>query len=679
MATFEELGLGENCLKAIKDLGFETPSEVQEKAIPLLLEKDTDIVSLAQTGTGKTAAFGFPLIEKIDAESRTTQGLILSPTRELCMQITNEIKKYSKYIKGLNVVAVYGGASIQDQAREIKRGAQIIVATPGRMGDMIRRNMVDIRKIDTCILDEADEMLNMGFYEDITEILSDTPEDKNTWLFSATMPKEVARIAKKFMFDPVEITVGSKNTGNENVAHEYYMVSGRDRYPALKRLADANPGIFSVIFCRTKRNTQAVAEKLIEDGYNAAAIHGDLSQNQRDLVMKSFRNKQIQMLVATDVAARGIDVDNISHVINYELPDEIETYTHRSGRTGRAGKTGTSIVIVTRSEQRKIKAIEKKIQREFTKKEIPSGESICEVQLFHLANKVKETEINHDIDVHLPKLSEMMEDLSKEDLIKKFFSVEFTRFSNYYKKSKDLNSQSNGRESAADGTTRYFINVGERDGYDWMRLKDFLKESLALDRDDVFKVDCKENFSFFNTDEKHKEKIIEFFNDFKVDGRFVNVEVSTNTGGGGGGGRDRDRGGRRGGGGGRSGGGRRNDSGGGFRGRRNEGGGDRKRSFGGDRDRGDRRRNDDGGGFRRRSNSGGDSGSFRSRRSEGGDRDRSDRGDRGDRGGFSSRRSEGGDRDRGERSDRSSSSRRDSDGGERRKATFEGRRSRRSE
>ncbi len=661
MATFEELGLSENCLKAIKDLGFETPSEVQVKTIPLLLEKDTDIVSLAQTGTGKTAAFGFPLIEKIDAESRTTQGLILSPTRELCMQITNELKKYSKYIKGLNVVAVYGGASIQDQAREIKRGAQIIVATPGRMGDMIRRNMVDIRKIDTCVLDEADEMLNMGFYEDITEILSDTPEDKNTWLFSATMPKEVARIAKKFMFDPVEITVGSKNTGNENVSHEYYVVSGRDRYPALKRLADANPGIFSVIFCRTKRNTQAVAEKLIEDGYNAAAIHGDLSQNQRDLVMKSFRNKQIQMLVATDVAARGIDVDNISHVINYELPDEIETYTHRSGRTGRAGKTGTSIVIVTRSEQRKIKTIEKIIKRSFVKKEIPNGEDICEIQLFHLANKVKETEMNPDIDVHLPKLSEMMEDLSKEDLIKKFFSVEFTRFSNYYKKAKDLNSQTNGREKPADGSVRYFINVGERDGYDWMRLKDFLKEQLELDRDDVFKVDCKENFSFFNTDEKHKEKIMEFFQDFKVDGRFVNVEVSTNSGGGGGGG-NRDRGGRRS----RSGGGgRRNDSGGGFRGRRNDSGGDRRRS-GGDRDRSSRRRNDDGGGFRsRRSSSDGDSGGFRSRRSEGNDRS-----------GFSNRRSES---DRGERSDRSSSSRRDSDGGERRKATFEGRRSRRSE
>ena len=662
MATFEELGLGEDCLKAIQDLGFETPSEVQEKTIPLLLENDTDMVSLAQTGTGKTAAFGFPLIEKIDAQSRTTQGLILSPTRELCMQITSELKKYSKHVKGLNVVAVYGGASIQDQSREIKRGAQIIVATPGRMGDMIRRNMVDIRKIDICILDEADEMLNMGFYEDITEILSDTPDEKNIWLFSATMPKEVARIARKFMHDPMEITVGSKNTGNKNVAHEYYTVSGRDRYPALKRLADANPGIFSVIFCRTKRNTQAVAEKLIEDGYSAAAIHGDLSQNQRDLVMKSFRNKQIEMLVATDVAARGIDVDDISHVINYELPDEIETYTHRSGRTGRAGKTGTSIVIITKSEQRKIKAIEKIIKRDFVKKEIPNGDNICEIQLFHLANKIKNTEINADIDEHLPKLSELMEDLTKEDLIKKFFSVEFTRFSNYYKKSKDLNAQvSNGRENAADGSVRYFINVGERDGYDWMKLKDFLKEQLNLDRDDVYKVDCKENFSFFNTDEAHKEKITEFFKDFKVDGRFVNVEVSTNTGGGGGG--DRRRGG-----------------GGGFKGR--SGGGDRKRSSGG----GDRRSSGgSGGGFRGRSSSSrsssdGDSGGFKRRRSDdssssrSSSSDRSDRPDRSER--SSSSRSSSSDRDSGGRSDRSSSSRRETGSSDRKKSTFEGRRSR---
>ena len=320
MNTFQELGLSEELLQAIEDMGFETPSAVQAKTIPLLLEKETDVVSLAQTGTGKTAAFGFPMLQKIDAKSRITQGLILSPTRELCLQITQELKNYSKYVKGVNIVAIYGGASITDQAKNVKKGAQILVATPGRMQDMIRRRMVDLSRVEYCVLDEADEMLNMGFFEDITAILSNTPDDKSTWLFSATMPKEVATIAKKFMYQPEEITVGTKNAGTKNVKHEYYQVSGRDRYPALKRLADAHPDIFSVVFCRTKRDTQRVAEKLIEDGYNAGALHGDLSQNQRDMVMKSFRNKQIQMLVATDVAARGIDVDNITHVINYQLP-----------------------------------------------------------------------------------------------------------------------------------------------------------------------------------------------------------------------------------------------------------------------------------------------------------------------------------------------------------------------
>ena len=540
MTTFKDLGLSESSLQAITDLGFETPSEVQQKAIPILLEKETDIVSLAQTGTGKTAAFGFPLIETVDPNSRTTQGLILSPTRELCLQITNELKLYSKYVKGLNVVAIYGGASITDQAKKVKKGAQIIVATPGRMGDMIRRKMVDISKIDTCVLDEADEMLNMGFYEDITEILSDTPADKNTWLFSATMPHEVATIAKEFMYNPVEITVGSKNSGNKNVSHEYYVVAGRDRYLALKRLADANPDIFSVIFCRTKRDTQSVAEKLIEDGYSAGALHGDLSQNQRDLVMRSFRTKQIQMLVATDVAARGIDVDDITHVINYQLPDEIETYTHRSGRTGRAGKSGVSMVIVTKSEVRKIKSIEKIIKKTFEEKDIPSGTEICEIQLFHLADKVKETQINHDIEKYIPNLNEALEGLSKEDLIKKFFSVEFTRFSNYYKKSKDLNKINTASESS-DGSIRYFINVGRKDGYDWMRLKDLLKELLELGRDDVFKVDCKDSFSFFNTDADKKDKVLGFFNDFKMDGRFINVEISNNPGGGSGSGGGRKR------------------------------------------------------------------------------------------------------------------------------------------
>ena len=531
MKTFQELGLNEALLKAIEDMGFEHPSEVQEKAIPILLEKDTDIVSLAQTGTGKTAAFGFPMLQKIDSKSRTTQGLILSPTRELCLQITQEIKNYSKHIKGVNVVAIYGGASITDQARAVKKGAQILVATPGRMQDMIRRRLVNVSKIEYCVLDEADEMLNMGFFEDITEILSHTPDEKNTWLFSATMPKEVSVIAKKFMHNPVEITVGTRNAGTKNVSHEYYKVSGRDRYPALRRLADAHPDIFSVVFCRTKRDTQSVAEKLIEDGYNAGALHGDLSQNQRDLVMKSFRNKQIQMLVATDVAARGIDVDNITHVIHYQLPDEIETYTHRSGRTGRAGNQGISMIIVTQSESRKIRAIEKKIQLNIEMKKIPTGMEICETQLYSLAQKIKNTTVNEDIFNYLPKVEAELEDLSKEELIQRLVSVEFARFHNYYKKSKDLNSkfEDNPSEKTKHNkkeTTRYFINVGERDDYNWMALKDFLKSTLEIETDDIFHVDVMESFSFFNTPNSLQEKVLEKFTDFQLNGRYINVEVS---------------------------------------------------------------------------------------------------------------------------------------------------------
>ncbi len=530
MNAFHKLGLEDHLVQAVTDLGFETPSEVQEKTIPLLLKENIDLVALAQTGTGKTAAFGFPMLQKININSRTTQGLILSPTRELCLQITNEMKLYGKHCKGLNVTAIYGGASITDQAKQVKRGAQIIVATPGRMKDMISRRLVDISKIEYAVLDEADEMLNMGFFEDITEILSHTPEEKSTWLFSATMPKEVSIIAKKFMANPTEVTVGHKNMGSENVSHEYFLVGARDRYQALKRLADVNPEIFSVIFCRTKRDTQKVAEQLIEDGYSAGALHGDLSQNQRDVVMKSFRLKQIQMLVATDVAARGIDVDDITHVINYQLPDEIETYTHRSGRTGRAGKSGVSMVIVSRSEVRKIKSIEKIIKKEFTKKEVPNGMEICEVQLKALANKIHDTEINHEIDPYLNDINNLFEDVSKDELIKKFFSVEFTRFFNYYKKTKDLNSPSDGNHSQdygkEDNSTRFFINIGSKDGYDWMKLKDFIRDTLQLNQDDVFKVDVKDSFAFFNTDNNHKSKVLEFFKDFKQDGRFINVEIT---------------------------------------------------------------------------------------------------------------------------------------------------------
>ncbi len=598
MNTFQDLGLNEDLLNAITDLGFEKPSEVQDKAIPILLEEETDLVALAQTGTGKTAAFGFPMLQKIDINSRTTQGLILSPTRELCLQIANEMKQYGKYCKGLNVVAIYGGSSITDQAREVKRGAQVIVATPGRMKDMISRRLVDISKIQYSVLDEADEMLNMGFKEDITDILSHTPEDKNTWLFSATMPREVAAIAKNFMVSPQEITVGHKNQSTNNVSHEYYLVNARDRYQALKRLADANPDIFSVIFCRTKRDTQKVAEQLIEDGYSAGALHGDLSQNQRDIVMKQFRSRQIQMLVATDVAARGIDVDDITHVINYQLSDEVETYTHRSGRTGRAGKTGVSMVIVSKSEVRRLKSIERIINKKFELKEIPNGMEICEVQLMSLANKIHNTEINHEIDKYLEDINALFEDTSKEELIKKFFSVEFTRFFNYYKKAKDLNvkagDRDSGRESRPGGgnAARYFINVGEKDGFDWMKLKDFLKEQLGLGRDDVFKVDTKDTFSFFNTEKEHQEKVLAFFTDFKHNGRFVNVEITEDKPNRGGRGRGR----------------RRDDR---------KGGGDRKRndrrSSGprSDSKRSDRRRSDNNESRSRRS----DSGSSRPRRS----------------------------------------------------------------
>ena len=528
MNLFEQLGLDEPILRAITDMGFETPSEIQQKAIPTLLEDDTDMVALAQTGTGKTAAFGFPLLQLIDTDSRLAQGLILSPTRELCLQIASELKNYAKYLPKVNVVAVYGGASIEEQARSLKKGAQIIVATPGRMQDMIRRNFVDISHINYCVLDEADEMLNMGFYEDITAILSHTPKEKSTWLFSATMPNEVARIARQFMRKPIEITVGTRNQASSTVQHEYYVVNGRHRYQALKRLADANPDIFSVVFCRTKKDTQAVAEKLIEDGYNAAALHGDLSQNQRDLVMKSFRARQIQMLVATDVAARGIDVDDITHVIHYQLPDEIETYNHRSGRTGRAGKSGISMVLVPKSELRKIKEIEKIIKQPFEQKALPTGIEICEIQLYHLANSLKNVEVNPAIEDYLPAIYKELQHIDREELIKKIFAVEFTRFFNYYKNAEVLPEEDakESRKGGDSGEVRYFINIGERDGYDWKTLKDFLKATLNLGRDDVFKVDVKNSFSFFNTEADQVDLVMSTFADFKMDGRFINVEIS---------------------------------------------------------------------------------------------------------------------------------------------------------
>ena len=531
MTTFTDLGLSEPLLKAVAELGFVQPTEIQQKAIPELLGRVTDLVALAQTGTGKTAAFGLPLLERINSDSRTTQAIILAPTRELCMQITTELQSYARHIRGLSIVAVYGGASIQEQARSLKRGAHIIAATPGRIKDMISRGLVDLSRVEYCILDEADEMLNMGFYEDLTDILSHTPADKSTWLFSATMPDAVARIAREFMNQPTELTVGGRNVATATVRHEYYMVSGRDRYGALRRLADANPGLFSVIFCRTKRDAQKVAEKLIEDGYNAGALHRDLSQQQRDLVMGAFRKRQLQLLVATDVAARGIDVEDVTHVINYQLPDEIETYTHRSGRTGRAGKSGVSLVILTRSERGRVRALEKITGRPFEEKQLPSGMEICEIQLYHLADSIRNTEIHPEVQAFLPAVKDLLEGLDRDALIAKMVSVEFSRFAEFYAKSRDAKGAPAGKETGGrlpdDGPARYFINVGERDGLDWMILKDMLKEATGLGKEDIFKVETKDSFSFFSTEAELAPLILERLKGAHLEGRDIHVELSS--------------------------------------------------------------------------------------------------------------------------------------------------------
>jgi len=537
MTTFKSLGLNASLLKAVEKLGFETPTEVQHKVIPLLLENNTDVVALAQTGTGKTAAFGFPMLQRINAEDRITQGLIISPTRELCLQITNEMTTYGSGMKNLNIVAVYGGANISEQAKKVKRGAQIIVATPGRLKDMIKRKLVNITNIQYCVLDEADEMLNMGFYEDIKDILKNTPNDKDSWLFSATMPPEVNIIAKKFMHEPHEITIGTKNSSSKNIEHQFYIVSGRERYNALRAVVSLNPEIFACVFCRTKIETQKVAEKLINDGYKAAAIHGDLSQNQRDAVMQSFRKKKIQLLIATDVAARGIDVDDITHVINYQLPDEIETYTHRSGRTGRAGKLGTSIIFVTKSDQRKIHQIEKKLQTKLSKQEMPSPETIFSNKISHWVEQIKSTSVISDLNVYLPKAIKGLEELDKETLIELMLSREFKAF-DFNPKLNDYGSERNGRERRSESARsdrkinapkdkdRFFINVGARDQYEWQTLKDFLRSFLNLEQDDVFQVEVMKNFSFFSTHKNHRDLVLKSFENLVMDERKVNVELT---------------------------------------------------------------------------------------------------------------------------------------------------------
>jgi ATP-dependent RNA helicase DeaD len=536
---FIELGIRHDIVNAITELGFENPTPIQEQSIPVLLTGSNDFVGLAQTGTGKTAAFGLPLLELLDFEENYPQALILCPTRELCLQITSDLKNYSKNMNNVNVVAVYGGASISDQLRQIKRGVQIVVATPGRMLDILNRKAIDFSQVQFVVLDEADEMLNMGFQEDIDSILSTTPEDKKTWLFSATMPSEVRRISKKYMTDPYELTMGEKNTGNVNIEHEYYIVRARDKYAAFKRIVDFNPDIFGIVFCRTKIETQEIAESLVKDGYNADALHGDLSQQQRDKVMKRYRERNLQLLIATDVAARGIDVNDVTHVINYSLPDEIENYTHRSGRTGRAGKTGISIAIINSKEIGKIRQIERVIGKKFIKTEIPTGFDVCEKQLFGLIHKVHNVEVNEQqIEQYLPRINNEFADLSKEDLIKRFASIEFNTFLSYYKDAPDLNVAEDARGATREGAerfprsgvrsdfTRLFINLGSVDGFARGDLLGYFCNQTGISGRTIGKIDVKGVFSFLEVANDDVDKAFASFKEAEYKGRQVRIEVS---------------------------------------------------------------------------------------------------------------------------------------------------------
>lgn len=531
MSSFQALGLSSAILETIQGLGFENPTPVQEKAIPLLLKGNTDVVALAQTGTGKTAAFGLPLVEIIDTKDSTTQALVLAPTRELCVQITTDLEKFSRNTKSLNIVAVYGGASISEQIKKIKRGAHIIVATPGRLMDLMDRNVVRIQTIKYVVLDEADEMLNMGFKEDIDQILADTPDTKNVWLFSATMPREVRAIAQAYMNNPVELTLGNKNQGNENIEHQYVVVEDRFRYDALKRIVDYNFDIFGVIFCRTKLDTQRIAENLMRDGYNANALHGDLTQQQRDKVMASFKNKTLQLLVATDVAARGIDVSNITHVIHLNLPDEIEFYTHRSGRTARAGKKGISIAVITKREVGKIRQIEKVVQARFEKKEVPTGEEICQRRLLQLVGRLRAVNVvEEEIKDLLPAVYEELMPLSKEDVIKRFTSLEFNHLLDYYRGAPDLNKSGKGDEGGYTDRfitgDRLFINLGKMDNLDKGRLLGLICDRTGIKGKDIGKIDVKGAYSFFEVDKSLTQTVYQHLHGFEYKGRMVRIEIT---------------------------------------------------------------------------------------------------------------------------------------------------------
>ena len=537
MKTFEELGVNAAVRRAIEELGFVSPMPVQEAVIPLLMKGQQDVIALAQTGTGKTAAFGIPLLQRIDAGSRETQALVLSPTRELCLQITDDIRDFAKYMDGIHVEAVYGGAAIEPQMRALKKGVQIIVATPGRLLDLKNRGFAHLEAVSTIVLDEADEMLNMGFSDAINEIFESLPEEHTTLMFSATMSREVEKVAKHYLKDYETIVVGSRNEGAENVNHIYYMVHAKDKYLALKRIVDYFPKIFAIIFCRTKLETQEIADKLIKDGYNAESLHGDLSQQQRDQTMQKFRQHLTQLLVATDVAARGLDVDDLTHVINFGLPDDIENYTHRSGRTGRAGKKGTSISIVHSKEKHKIRSIEKEIGKQFVEAAIPSAEEICKKQLYKVMDQIVKTDVDdEEIAPFMQDISRYFEYIDKEEIIKKIVSLEFGKFLAYYadapeiepvKEEKGKRKEERGQtdrqkrmNKAQPGYHRLFINLGKRDGFYPGELMQTLNRYVG-GRQEVGHIDLLDSISYFEVPEKDARKVMTQLTGIRYHGRIV--------------------------------------------------------------------------------------------------------------------------------------------------------------
>ncbi len=560
MKTFEDLGIDPRLLKAIGELGFEHPMPIQEMVIPHLISKEGDVVGLAQTGTGKTAAFGLPLLQRIDPHSDATQALVIAPTRELCLQIAGDLADFAKYLDGVKIIPVYGGSSIDSQIKAIRKGAQVIVATPGRLIDLIKRGEVKLENVNTVILDEADEMLNMGFIDDINEILSHVPEERKMLMFSATMPKEIAAIARNFMKDPVEFVAGNKNEGAKNVKHIYYMVKAHDKYLALKRVADNNPDIYGIIFCRTKRETQEIADKLIADGYNADCLHGDLSQAQRDLAMKKFRDHVTQLLVATDVAARGLDVDDLTHVINYGLPDDVAVYTHRSGRTGRANKTGVSVAIIHSRERSKLREIEKRIGKTFEYKKVPTPDHIIEKQIYHLADRIERVEVDDaQIERFLPGVRKKLEWLSEEDLLKRVLSLEFNRLLDYYRDMPDIDLNADAkkdrtesgerrdrrergdrkergerrpkgdkdRRTAEDGYDRLMVNIGKAQGFFPGNLMELINRSVVGSKPEVGRIDLMPEYTLFDVRKKDARKVVDALRNVDFFGRKVRAEFAT--------------------------------------------------------------------------------------------------------------------------------------------------------